>query len=48
METEAGCWGYNIFLGARCLYLRCYSYLERPILGEIWDGGDSWVGLDYF
>lgn len=33
------------FLGAGCLYAAIY--LERPILGEIWDGGDSWTGLDY-
>lgn len=31
------------FLGARCLYAAIY--LERPILGEIWEGGDSWAGL---
>lgn len=30
--------------GARCLYAAIY--LERPILGEIWEGGDSWAGLD--
>lgn len=33
------------FLGAGCLYAAIY--LERPILGEIWNGGDSWAGLDY-
>lgn len=31
------------FLGAGCLYAAIL--LERPILGEIWDGGDSWAGL---
>lgn len=43
METE----GYNTFweLSAYTLLGIC---LERPILGEIWDGGDSWAGLDYF
>lgn len=33
------------FFGAGCLYAAIC--LERPILGEIWEGGDSWVGLDY-
>lgn len=34
----------NIF-GAGCLYAAIY--LERPILGEIWEGGDSWAGLGW-
>lgn len=38
--------GIITFFGARCLYAAIY--LERLILGEIWDGGDSWVGLDYY
>lgn len=33
------------------LELGAYSYatiyLERPILGEIWEGGDSWAGLGW-
>lgn len=41
METE----GCNNFLGARCLYAAIC--LERLILGEIGEGGDSWAGLDY-
>lgn len=31
------------FFGAGCLYAAIY--LERLILGEIGDGGDSWAGL---
>lgn len=29
------------------MLIRCYSYLERLILGEIWKGGDSWAGLGW-
>lgn len=42
METE----GYNIFWELGALTYAAI-YLERPILGEIWEGGDSWAGLGY-
>lgn len=37
--------GNMTFFGAGCLY--AVIYLERLILGEIWDVGDSWAGLGW-
>lgn len=42
METE----GYNNFLELGALTYAAI-YLERPILSEIWEGGDSWAGLGW-
>lgn len=38
----------NSFLLELGAYSYAAIYLERSILGEIWDGGDSWAGLDCY